>query len=102
MVRGRMGGTGAQFNVGEMSVTRCALRLASGEMGVAYVAGRDARHAEWAALCDALMQSSAVDRVRELVLRPIEQALAAQHAETAARAEATRVEFLTMVRGENA
>ncbi len=56
MTRGRAGGTGRRFNLGEMTVTRCALRLDSGEMGIAYVAGRDRRHAELAALFDALMQ----------------------------------------------
>ena len=104
MVRARTGGTGQQFNLGEMSVTRCALRLSSGEMGVAYVAGRDAQHAAWAAVFDALLQSDSaaqVEQVEQIVLAPIEQALAAQRALTEARAEATRVDFMTMVREEN-
>ncbi|MDB5775719.1 MAG: phnG [Herbaspirillum sp.] len=101
MVRARTGGTGQQFNLGEMSVTRCALRLTSGEMGVAYVAGRDARHAEWAAVFDALLQSDAAAQVEQIVLAPIEQALTAQRALTEARAEATRVDFMAMVREEN-
>jgi alpha-D-ribose 1-methylphosphonate 5-triphosphate synthase subunit PhnG len=101
MVRARAGGTGQQFNLGEMSVTRCALRLASGQMGVAYVAGRDAQHAEWAAVFDALLQSDAAAQVEHIVLEPIQQALAAQRAETEFRAEATRVDFMTMVRGES-
>ncbi len=102
MVRARTGGTGAQFNLGEMTITRCALRLESGEMGVAYVAGRDARHAEWAALFDALMQTHAADDVRSKVLAPIEAALAVRLAETMQQAQATRVDFMTMVRGEAA
>lgn len=102
MVRARTGGTGAQFNLGEMSVTRCALRLQSGEMGVAYVAGRDTRHAEWAAIFDALMQSAANTDVQEKIIRPIEIALAAQRAKTHAQAQATKVDFMTMVRGEDA
>ncbi len=102
MVRARTGGTGAQFNLGEMSITRCALRLASGEMGVAYVSGRDVRHAEWAALFDALLQTPASETVRSKVLDPIEAALAAQLAETLRQAQATRVDFMTMVRGEAA
>ena len=102
MVRARAGGTGAQFNLGEMSVTRCALRLSSGQTGVAYVAGRDKRHAELAAVFDALMQSDANSRVREMVLQPIEAALAERHARDLAQAQATRVEFMTMVRGEDA
>ena len=32
MVRGRVGGTGAPFNLGEMSVTRCSVRLADGSL----------------------------------------------------------------------
>jgi alpha-D-ribose 1-methylphosphonate 5-triphosphate synthase subunit PhnG len=102
MVRGRTGGTGAKFNVGEMSVTRCALRLATGEMGVAYIAGRDVRQAEWAAIFDALMQSGASGEVSEKVLQPIEAALAQRRTETINRAQATNVEFMTMVRGEDA
>jgi alpha-D-ribose 1-methylphosphonate 5-triphosphate synthase subunit PhnG len=101
MVRARAGGTGQQFNLGEMSVTRCALRLASGQMGVSYVAGRDAQHAEWAAVFDALLQSDSAAQVEHIVLEPIRQALAAQRTATEIRAEATRVDFMTMVRGEN-
>lgn len=102
MVRGRSGGTGEQFNLGEMSVTRCALRLSDGVMGVAYVAGRDRRHAELAALFDAMLQSDAAERVQQLVLQPIAAALAEQRAHSAAAAQETRVEFMTMVRGEAA
>jgi alpha-D-ribose 1-methylphosphonate 5-triphosphate synthase subunit PhnG len=102
MVRARTGGTGSQFNVGEMSVTRCALRLRSGQTGIAYVAGRDARHAEWAATFDALMQSEASEKVRAAVLHPIEAALAEKLAATQAQAQATKVEFMTMVRGDDA
>ncbi|MDY7546321.1 phosphonate C-P lyase system protein PhnG [Glaciimonas sp. CA11.2] len=101
MVRARTGGTGQQFNLGEMSLTRCALRLSSGQMGVSYVAGRDAQHAEWAALFDALMQGDAAGQVEQMVLSPIRQALAAQRALTESRAAVTKVDFMTMVRGEN-
>lgn len=102
MVRARTGGTGAQFNLGEMSVTRCALRIDSGEMGVACIAGREIRHAQWAALFDALMQTDAAPTVRATVLAPIEAALAANLAKTMEQAQATRVDFMTMVRGEDA
>lgn len=102
MVRARTGGTGQQFNLGEMSVTRCALRLENGSMGVAYVAGRDMRHAELAAVFDALMQSDARDKVERIVLQPIEVALADTLARKHAQAQATKVEFMTMVRGEDA
>ncbi|CAN5118732.1 phosphonate C-P lyase system protein PhnG [soil metagenome] len=102
MVRARIGGTGDQFNLGEMSVTRCALRLESGEMGVAYVAGRDTRHAEYAAMFDALMQSEAREQVWCLVLQPIEAALAEKLEKIHTQAQATKVEFVTMARGDDA
>src|ERR1700748_94368 len=60
LVRGRMGGGGDAFNVGEMTVTRAAVRLDSGETGIGYVAGRDRRHAEIAAAVDAMMQSDSL------------------------------------------
>jgi alpha-D-ribose 1-methylphosphonate 5-triphosphate synthase subunit PhnG len=101
MVRARTGGSGTQFNLGEMSVTRCALRLNSGEMGVSYISGRNIKHAEWAAVFDALMQSEHADRVADIILAPIGQALAERQAQITVRAEEARVDFLTMVRGEN-
>ena len=101
MVRARTGGTGQQFNLGEMSLTRCALRLSSGQMGVSYVAGRDAQHAEWAAVFDALMQSDIAEQIEQMILVPIRHALDAQRALAEARAAVTKVDFMTMVRGEN-
>src|SRR5689334_13720997 len=60
MVRGRIGGTGAPFNLGEMTATRCVVELDSGGApGFAYVAGREPRKAELAAAFDALLQGGA-------------------------------------------
>ncbi|MBW6419309.1 phosphonate C-P lyase system protein PhnG [Celeribacter sp. PS-C1] len=101
MVRGRMGGTGAPFNLGEMTVTRCSLRLATGEVGHGYVQGRDKRQAEQAALVDALMQGPRADELRDAVLAPLEAAQAATRTARAAKAAATKVDFFTMVRGED-
>ncbi len=101
MVRGRAGATGAPFNLGEMTVTRCALILASGEVGHAYIQGRRKSCAEAAALMDALMQTGAAERLRALVLDPLEAAQVAAKSARAAKAAATKVEFFTMVRGED-
>ena len=57
MVRGRIGGDGAAFNLGEATVSRAAVRLASGEVGFGYALGRDREKARLIALCDALVQS---------------------------------------------
>ncbi len=101
MLRGRMGGTGAPFNLGEMTVTRCALKLGSGEIGHAYVQGRDKAHAERAALIDALMQTEQAGELRRAVLAPLEDERADARAARAAKAAATKVDFFTMVRGED-
>ena len=99
MVRGRVGGTGNRFNLGELTVTRCTLRLANGCSGVAYVHGRSHRHAELAALADALLQSpDTVDTVRQRVLDPIERQLQTNKQQMACKAQSTRVDFFTVAR----
>lgn len=102
MVRGRAGGTGAAFNMGEMTVTRCTLKLAgTGAVGHAYVQGRDKVHARQAALVDALMQTERADEVRDTVLTPLAQAAAQARTQRAAKAAATKVDFFTLARGED-
>ncbi|MEW6019471.1 MAG: phosphonate C-P lyase system protein PhnG [Pseudomonadota bacterium] len=99
LVRGRMGGGGDAFNVGEMTVTRAAVRLASGETGVGYVAGRDRRHAELAAALDAMMQAPSLrPRVERAVIDRLAQAQAERRETNARKAAATKVDFFTMVR----
>ncbi len=101
MVRGRVGGTGAAFNLGEMTVTRVSVRLASGEVGHAWVQGRDKHHALRAAAVDALMQTDQAEELAARVLRPLEIAASDARAVRAAKAAATKVDFFTMVRGED-
>ena len=97
MVRGRAGGGGAPFNLGEMSVTRCTVRVAGGQTGHAYVAGRDARQAELAALADALLQDPDwTDRIEQALITPLAAAQAASKAERAAKAAGTKVQFFAM------
>jgi len=97
MVRGRAGGGGAPFNLGEMTVTRCTVRLGSGLVGHAYVAGREPRRAELAALVDALMQDpERADTLEARVVAPLEANQAARRAERAGKAAATRVQFFAM------
>jgi alpha-D-ribose 1-methylphosphonate 5-triphosphate synthase subunit PhnG len=100
MARGRIGGTGAAFNVGEASVTRAAVRLASGEIGIAYQLGRDRQKARSAALLDALWQTARRPEV-EAALAAVAERIAAERALKARRVAATKVEFFTMARGED-
>lgn len=101
MVRGRAGGTGAPFNLGEMTVTRCALRLKGGEVGHAYVQGRRKGDATAAALVDALMQTDLAEKLRAALLDPLARESAAARQARAGKAAATKVNFFTMIRGED-
>ncbi|WP_302479741.1 phosphonate C-P lyase system protein PhnG [Roseicella sp. DB1501] len=97
MLRGRQGGDGQPFNLGEMTVTRCSVTLPDGATGHAYVAGRDRRQAELAAVLDALLQDPARrPALLAAVIEPLAEAQAARAARQAARAAATRVQFFTM------
>jgi alpha-D-ribose 1-methylphosphonate 5-triphosphate synthase subunit PhnG len=101
MVRGRIGGDGAPFNLGEATVSRAAVRLASGEIGFGYTLGRDREKARLIALCDALVQSVALaGELESKVVAPLRAAVAARRDRKAAETAATRVDFYTMVRGE--
>jgi alpha-D-ribose 1-methylphosphonate 5-triphosphate synthase subunit PhnG len=97
MVRGRAGGGGAPFNLGEMTATRCSVRTDAGFVGHAYIAGRDERAAELAALADALLQDPAhQSRMLADVIEPLVERQQARRDTTAAKAAATRVQFFAM------
>lgn len=99
MIRGRAGGTGQAFNLGEITVTRCSLTLADGTMGTAYIAGRDRRKAALIALLDAAFQSSPDQAVP--VVEQLAQAAQARREAASQKAAATKVDFFTLVRGDN-
>jgi len=101
MVRGRIGGTGAPFNIGEMTVTRCSVRLADGTIGHGYLAGRNGDHARLAAILDAMLQHpdhglALFDRV----IVPLEMRRDVRLRDRSAKSAATKVDFFTMVRGD--
>lgn len=97
MVRGRQGGDGAPFNLGEMTVTRCAVGVGGAVVGHAFVAGRDAAKAELAAVLDAALQDPALrPALMEAVVEPLAAAQAGRAARAARKAAATRVDFSTL------
>jgi alpha-D-ribose 1-methylphosphonate 5-triphosphate synthase subunit PhnG len=101
MVRGRIGGDGAPFNLGEATVSRAAVRLSTGEVGFGYTLGRDGRKAQMIALCDAMVQSDEfADVVEANVIAPLRAAVTAKRNRRAEETAATRVDFYTLVRGE--
>jgi alpha-D-ribose 1-methylphosphonate 5-triphosphate synthase subunit PhnG len=101
MLRGRAGGTGAPFNLGEITVTRASIRLSEGPVGHGHVQGRSHRAALTAALIDALMQTPRAESLGRQVLAPLAADRAARRDGRAARAAATKVDFFTLVRGED-
>jgi alpha-D-ribose 1-methylphosphonate 5-triphosphate synthase subunit PhnG len=94
--------TGEAFNLGELTVTRCTVRLACGTVGHAWTQGRDKAHARRAALADALMQTDAAHDVNTRIIAPLASEAAEIRAARAAKAATTKVDFFTMVRGEDA
>ena len=100
MLRGRAGGSGRRFNLGEMTVTRCAVRRPGGAIGHGYVQGRDKRKALLVAGLDALLQEDAKRRIERDLIAPLAADQEAARAALRARAAATRVEFFTLRRGD--
>jgi alpha-D-ribose 1-methylphosphonate 5-triphosphate synthase subunit PhnG len=103
MVQGRVGGTGERFNLGEVTVTRCALRLSHANseapVGVSYVLGRNHRQAQLAAVADALLQDPTQHTALEAsLLAPLRAHLQQEQAERHTRAQTTKVDFLTVAR----
>jgi len=101
MVRGRIGGGGDPFNLGEATVTRATIRMETGEIGHGQMLGTDKEKARLAAVFDALWQKPERRAVVEALVLAVEERIAAQDRLEAEQTAATRVDFFTMVRGEN-
>ena len=102
-IQARMGGTGERFFAGDATLTRAAVRLTDGTLGYSWVLGRDKQHAERCALIDALMQQSRhFQNLSETLIAPLDADRMARIAARQAEVNASRVDFFTMVRGDNA
>ena len=102
-IQARMGGTGARFFAGDATLTRAAIRLHSGTLGYGYVLGRDKAHAERCAVIDALLQEQPYfQTLMETLIAPLEADRAARIAARQAEVNTSRVDFFTLVRGDNA
>ncbi|WP_117192959.1 phosphonate C-P lyase system protein PhnG [Rhizobium terrae] len=102
MVRGRIGGGGAPFNLGEATVTRATVLLGSGTAGHAHALGTAKENVRLAAIFDALWQEPGTrDYVEAALLAPIEARIAVEDRQKAEETAATRVDFFTMVRGDD-
>lgn len=102
MARGRIGGGGAPFNLGEVTVSRASVRLESGAVGHAHTLGTDREKARLGAIVHALWHEAATrDSIETGLLAPLEQRIGAARNHSLAQTAATRVDFFTMVRGED-
>ncbi|MEH0888395.1 phosphonate C-P lyase system protein PhnG [Enterobacter sp. UNJFSC 003] len=102
-IQARMGGTGERFFAGDATLTRAVVRLTSGTIGYSYVLGRDKQHAERCAVIDALLQEPLhFQTLMETLIAPLEADRAARIAARQAEVNASRVDFFTLVRGDNA
>ena len=101
MLRGRVGGTGNPFNLGEATVVRSAVRLGDGPLGVSYALGRDKRRSALAAVFDAMLQDPLHhDKLQRELIAPIALAQAQASAAIQKNMATSKVEFFTFVRGE--
>lgn len=101
MIRGRAGGSGNRFNLGEVTATRCTIQIEKGHVGSAYVLGRDHRHAELAAIFDALLQDPLrYPEISNRVISRLKVSYDKRKEEVSKKSAATKVDFFTMVRGE--
>ncbi|MCL9775250.1 phosphonate C-P lyase system protein PhnG [Vibrio methylphosphonaticus] len=101
-IRARMGGTGRQFNMGDATITRAVVKLASGELGYSYIRGRNKAHAELAAVLDGLLQTKPSQALLiSKVIEPLAAIKQEQEQLRAAEVAATKVDFFTLVRGED-
>lgn len=102
MVKGRIGGGGAPFNLGEATVSRASIRLADGRVGHGYRLGTDRKAAQLSAVLDALAQDEAArDTLETALFAPLEARLTQEAERLEAETAATKVDFFTMVRGED-
>jgi alpha-D-ribose 1-methylphosphonate 5-triphosphate synthase subunit PhnG len=100
MIRGRAGGGGNPFNLGEATVSRASVRLEAGPVGHGYCLGRSLEKAETIAVFDALFQLDPA-AVETHVLSPLRTDRRAADAKRRDETAATKVDFFTMVRGDD-
>ena len=101
MLTGRIGGDGSRFNLGEATVSRSTVRLASGHVGFGQLLGSDRGRARRAAIFDALSGTEEGSSVVDRLCATVEARLANEHRRQEAETASTRVDFFTLVRGED-
>lgn len=101
-IQARMGGTGSRFFAGDATLTRAVVRLPSSTLGYSYLLGRNQAHAERCAVLDALLQEpSHFQALMETLINPLEAERQARLDARQAEISPSKVNFFTLVRGDN-
>ena len=101
-IQARTGGSGQRFFLGDATLTRAVIQLSSGTYGYSYQLGRDKSHAERCALIDALLQEREDNiTLLENLINPLAALQQERHQQRAQEIAASRVDFFTLVRGDN-
>lgn len=101
-VRARMGSTGNPFNMGDVTITRAAIKLDTGEMGYSYLCGRNKPHAELAAVIDGMLQSGVHRQaLMQQIIEPLVALKFERDQQRAKEVATSKVDFFTLVRGED-
>lgn len=102
MLRGRTGATGNAFNAGEATMTRAVVQLECGHVGYGFLLGRSHKRARLAAVFDALGQDEARrDALTSSFVQPVTARWQAERRISLEQTAATKVDFFTLVRGED-
>lgn len=102
MARARSGNTGERFNLGELTVTRCSVGLPDGTMGHAFIRGASPEHARLAGVFDALMQMpDRREELRRTLVVLLQEERKAHLARRREEVRPSRVDFFTLVRGDD-
>lgn len=101
-LQARMGATGKRFVMGDATVTRAVVQLSDGTLGYSYLLGRDKAHAERCALLDALLQQPETRQLlEEKIITPLAAWRDEQRQLRAREIASSKVDFFTLVRGDN-
>ncbi|MFJ2602357.1 phosphonate C-P lyase system protein PhnG [Pantoea agglomerans] len=101
-LQARMGATGKRFVMGDATVTRAVVQLSDGTLGYGYLLGRDKAHAERCALLDALLQQPETRQLlEEKIITPLAAWRDEQRQLRAREIASSKVDFFTLVRGDN-
>ena len=101
MVRAQAGAGCENFNMGEMTMTRCVIRLDSDEIGYGFVAGRSKKKSELIAVIDACWQKDSLQKIiEEKIIEPLYALQVNRAQKTSENTKTSKVNFFTMVRGE--